>query len=202
MFVDFTEMSGSYIYHLMTQTIIPRPIAWILTENTDATFNVAPFSYFTAVSSSPPLLMVSIGKKSDGTNKDTLVNIKRTGKAVIHIASMNELAMVNASSEELPANDSEVSRLHLKTEVLKGFSLPRLTSAPIAYACVLDEIKSLDTAPQQLVFLRVQSLYLNDDVVENHEGRLKINAHAVNPLARLGAGEYSGINNIVRKQRP
>src|SRR5690554_2150810 len=111
MFVDFTEMSGSYIYHLMTQTIIPRPIAWILTENTDATFNVAPFSYFTAVSSSPPLLMVSIGKKSDGTNKDTLVNIKRTGKAVIHIASMNELAMVNTSSEELPANDSEVSRL-------------------------------------------------------------------------------------------
>ncbi len=202
MIVDFTEMSGSRIYHLMTQTIIPRPIAWILTENTDTTFNVAPFSYFTAVSSSPALLMVSIGKKSDGTNKDTLVNIKRTGKAVIHIASMDDMDMLNASSAELPANDSEVSRLNLKTQVLEGFSLPRLTSAPIAYACVLDEIKSLDTAAQQLVFLRVQSLYLNDDVVENHEGRLKINAHAVNPLARLGAGEYSGINNIVRKQRP
>ena len=59
MYIDFSQWDPSAIYHLMTQTVVPRPIAWVLTESADQNFNLAPFSYFTAVSSHPPLLMIS-----------------------------------------------------------------------------------------------------------------------------------------------
>ena len=64
--LDFSTLSANQRYHLMTQTIIPRPIAWVLTDSNNGSFNLAPFSYFTAVSSAPPMLMLSVGKKPNG----------------------------------------------------------------------------------------------------------------------------------------
>jgi flavin reductase (DIM6/NTAB) family NADH-FMN oxidoreductase RutF len=60
--IDFNEIESKERYKLMAGNIIPRPIAWIVTEN-EGVLNVAPFSYFTGISSKPPLLMVSIGRK-------------------------------------------------------------------------------------------------------------------------------------------
>ncbi|HCH70255.1 MAG TPA: hypothetical protein DE042_07255, partial [Colwellia sp.] len=58
--LNFSEFSQNQRYHLMTQTIIPRPIAWALTDSNNGQLNLAPFSYFTAVSSAPPILMISV----------------------------------------------------------------------------------------------------------------------------------------------
>ena len=78
--LNFSDFSASQRYHLMTQTIIPRPIAWVLTDSSSNAekdnFNLAPFSYFTAVSSEPPILMLSVGKKPNGDDKDTLINVR------------------------------------------------------------------------------------------------------------------------------
>jgi flavin reductase (DIM6/NTAB) family NADH-FMN oxidoreductase RutF len=64
MHLDFSDFTAAQRYHLMTQTIIPRPIAWALTDSDNGSYNLAPFSYFTAVSSEPALLMLSVGKKA------------------------------------------------------------------------------------------------------------------------------------------
>ncbi len=53
-------LAPTQIYHLMTQTVVPRPIAWALTESSEKEYNLAPFSYFTPVSSNPPVLMLSV----------------------------------------------------------------------------------------------------------------------------------------------
>ena len=75
---SFSDLNPSERYHIMTQVVIPRPIAWVLTANdgdqsnhSSSRFNLAPFSYFNAISSDPPLVMMSIGKKPDGEEKDT-----------------------------------------------------------------------------------------------------------------------------------
>ena len=74
--IDASTLAPIQIYHLMTQTVIPRPIAWVLTESGEADYNLAPFSYFTPVSSNPPLLMFSVGKKPTGEIKDlSLIHI-------------------------------------------------------------------------------------------------------------------------------
>ena len=73
--LDFSQFNANQRYHLMTQTLIPRPIAWVLTDSGNDSLNLAPFSYFTPVSSNPALLMISVGLKPNGDKKDTLVNI-------------------------------------------------------------------------------------------------------------------------------
>ncbi len=73
--LQLSSISPTQIYHLMTQTIIPRPIAWVLTDSGEHNYNLAPFSYFTPVASNPPLLMFSVGKKPSGETKDTTRNV-------------------------------------------------------------------------------------------------------------------------------
>ena len=74
MIIQFADLKPLQRYHMMTQTIIPRPIAWVLTENDNGSSNLAPFSYFTALCSDPALVVLSIGKKPDGSLKDTRHN--------------------------------------------------------------------------------------------------------------------------------
>ena len=65
MYIDFGDMTPQQVYITMTQTVIPRPIAWVLSENADASLNLAPYSYFNAVSSDPALVMISAGVKPE-----------------------------------------------------------------------------------------------------------------------------------------
>ena len=100
--INFTNKPTREIYGLMTQTIIPRPIAWILTDNGDQSFNLAPFSFFNGVSSTPPLLSVSIGHKSDGTKKDTWLNIESRSHFIVHIPPAHLATSVTKTAEPLP----------------------------------------------------------------------------------------------------
>jgi flavin reductase (DIM6/NTAB) family NADH-FMN oxidoreductase RutF len=205
MLLDFSELSPNRVYHTVTQTLIPRPIAWVLTEGEQGQLNLAPFSYFTAVCSNPALLLVSIGKKADGSDKDTLANIKRSQRCVIHIASTTQLDELNGSSEELAAEISEVEKLGIKTEpfVEAEGGLPRLTDCTVAYDCSLYEVKEIGGLPQSLLLLEVHKAYIADSAcVTDAKGRLSIDACAINPLARLGVSEYASLGEVVEKKRP
>lgn len=201
--LDFSDFSASQRYHLMTQTIIPRPIAWTLTDSGDENYNLAPFSYFTAVSSEPALLMISVGKKPNGDNKDTLTNILKNKKMVIHIASADQAELVTKTAATLAHGESELADSGLTTTAFNGFSLPRLAQCDIAYGCELYEIKELGDVPQTLIFVEVKQLYLSDTVVsQDAKDRLSITADKVKPLARLGGGEYASITAPFSIQRP
>jgi len=214
--INFSDYSANQRYHLMTQTIIPRPIAWVLTDsssgnsgdiykNSENQLNLAPFSYFTAISSEPALLMLSVGKKPNGDIKDTLRNVMKTKKMVIHIAGENMAELVTQTAASLAHGDSELANINdkiLNTVPFEGFSLPRIAQCDIAYACELYEIKEIGNVPQTLIFVEVKQLYISSKVTTENDGRVKIHAESVNPLARLGANEYSGITPPFKKVRP
>ena len=67
MYISLDQLSPDKIYFTMTQVVIPRPVAWVLTDNGNHTFNLAPYSYFNAICSEPPLILISAGKKPDGS---------------------------------------------------------------------------------------------------------------------------------------
>lgn len=201
--LDFSDFSSSERYHLMTQTIIPRPIAWALTDSENGSFNLAPFSYFTAVSSKPALLMLSVGKKSNGDRKDTLTNIINNNRVVIHIASTEQAELVTQTAKTLAHGESELLDSGLTTTDFEHFPLPRLTTCELAFGCELYEIKELGDAQQTLIFVEIKQLYLSDRVVtKDEQGRLKIDAAKIAPLARLGGGEYAPIAHPFTLQRP
>ena len=201
--LNIAEFSPNQRYHLMTQTIIPRPIAWALTDSGNSSFNLAPFSYFTAVSSAPPILMLSVGKKPNGDSKDTLVNIINNKKVVIHIASAQHAALVTQTSQTLAHGESELTEAKIATTEFVGFSLPRIAQCDIAYGCELYEIKELGDVPQSLIFVEVKQVYINDKVADiDNKQRIKVHADKISPLSRLGGGEYATIDKPFEIKRP
>lgn len=203
MHIDFSGLSPGQIYFTMIQTLVPRPIAWVLSENAAGDFNLAPFSYFNAVCSDPPLIMLSIGRKPDGDPKDTRVNIEQRGHFVVHIAHRELARAVTESSATLAYGDSEVARLGLATVPFDGSPLPRLADCRVAYACERYEIREIGNARQTLLLGRVNSLYVDDAAVTTDaKGRTKIDATRLDPLGRLGGSEYSTMEGVISIPRP
>jgi len=180
----------------MIQTIIPRPIAWVLTTNqgTASTgYNLAPFSYFAPISSSPPVLLFSVGQKPDGNPKDTLTNIEAGSEFIVHIASSDLAPQVNESAAGLPYGQSELDDLDLKLTNVSGWGMPRLEAAKVAFNCQRFDITPIRESIQTLVLGKITGAYIEDSLVSSEENRLQIDASKIDPLARLGGTNYTSI---------
>ena len=206
MHIDLTNKSSAEIYHLLTQSVIPRPIAWILSANepgTEEPFNLAPFSFFNALASDPPTLIASIGKKPTGDEKDTRTNLVEGALCVVHIPQVSDMQAVSESSKTLSYGDSELNEANLKTCAFDGFALPRLAGCPIAFGCKVAKVIEWGAAPQALILLEITDAFIDDAVcMLDEKGRVRIDAAALNPLARLGANQYAALGDILTLSRP
>jgi len=200
--IELSTLAPTQIYHLMTQTVIPRPIAWVLTDSEQDNYNLAPFSYFTAVSSNPPLLMFSVGKKPSGEVKDTTRNVLETGKMVIHIAHHDSANDVTQTAATLEHGESEIEATGIELTDFDGFDLPRVKDCPIAFACKLYEVKEIGETPQSLIFAEIEKVYIAPEVIGERSDRLVVDALKVNPLSRLGGSQYATLNNVFSVARP
>ena len=201
--IDLNRLAADQVYFTMIQTLVPRPIAWVLSSNENGSYNLAPFSYFNAVASNPPLVMISLGKKPDGTPKDTRVNIESRRHFVIHLPHRALLEVMNESAITLPAGASELDHLGLTTEPFPGSPVPRIRGTRIAYACELYEVHEIGATPQALILGRVNQIYVDDSIVEQDaKGRLKVHADRFDPVSRLGASEYMSAGEVLVRRRP
>ncbi len=202
MFVDFTQFTGNQAYFALTQSVIPRPIAWVLSDSGEGSYNLAPYSFFNAICGEPPLVMISVGRKAGGERKDTWVNIQERGEFVIHILPREMASVMVASSATLPHGDSELTRLDLKTAAVSGQRLPRVVGPRLAMFCTLHQIIEVGDGPQGLILGRVSGMYVDDAAGSVTAGRLMIDAAKVDPVARLGGIEYSLFGEIQKYERP
>lgn len=201
MHIDMSTLKPVQAYALMTQTVIPRPVAWILTQNDDQSYNLAPFSYFNGLASDPPMIMISFGLAPNGSLKDTRANIEARREFIVHIAHREMATAMTKSSATMPRNESEVDMLNLDLADMPGSELPRLADCRIAYACEYDSIHMIKD--QAIVFATLKHLYAADSVVgEDAKGRVCINAVDVDPVGRLGGGEYFGAGELIYVERP
>lgn len=206
--INFSGLSGNERYHLMTQVIIPRPIAWVLSDNGKSgegspSYNLAPFSYFNAVSSEPPLVMISAGSKPSGEVKDTRANILSQKHCVIHIPSATDAQAVTQSSETLPHGDSEIDRLKLQLVNEPGWSLPRLADCHIAMAAAFYDVTEIGPNKQAIIFCELEKIYISDHVGSTDEkDRVRVDASLLSPLSRLGSSEYAELGKVFGLARP
>ena len=202
MLIDFATLSPNQVYHAMIQSVVPRPIAWVLSENDNDSFNLAPFSYFNAVASDPPLLMFSVGPKPGGGLKDTTINIRDRQRFVVHIASKALAPSLNTTSAGLEYGQSELTLAGLESTEFGTFELPRIQRAPIAFACQLHKIDTIGNAPMSLIFGEVKQAYFSDELIEQQGNRLQVQANKLDPLARLGGSDYADLGDIFTLPRP
>lgn len=190
MFITFQDITTSERYHLMANAVIPRPIAWVVTEG--EVLNIAPFSYFTPLSSEPATLMVSIGHRPDGRPKDTLRNLRETKKCVVCIVDEGHFEAMHMSSKSLEASQSELEVFDIPTEDILDTFPPVPKGIKVAFFCeYLQEVdlKGSKTIP---VIVEIQHLYLNDEIISDQE---KINLE-FSGIARVGR-RYASTDKII-----
>ena len=182
MLIDYSDKELTQRYQLMAQTIIPRPIAWIVTENEDGILNIAPFSYFMGLSSEPPTMIVSIGHKSDASEKDTLRNLRRYKRCTICMIDESFLQQMHFSSKELEHTVSESELFDIKTEkVLDNFP-PLVKGVPSAFFCELYQEIDLKGSKTIPLVVEIKSQYIDENIITDTE---KITLD-YEPLARVG----------------
>lgn len=215
MHIDFNQLEPVQRYFAMVQAIIPRPIAWVLSDNglnpsqignPNDNYNLAPFSFFTAICSDPPLLLFSSGKKAVGSEagqiKDTCRNIQERRRFVVHIASTGQMENMAQTAATLDHGESEVVKAGLETVPFEEFDLPRLSCCKIALGCQLYRIDEIGNSPQSVVYGQIEKMFIDDELIENNESRLVLNPQKLDPLSRLGGNDYSGLGGILQVARP
>jgi flavin reductase (DIM6/NTAB) family NADH-FMN oxidoreductase RutF len=184
MLKEYNTLTSEEIYKLMSQTVIPRPIAWIVTEN-EGLLNVAPFSYFIPLSSKPPIVIVSIGHKQDNSPKDTLANIRKTKKATICFVNEENLEAMKLSANPLAKDESEIKTYNIKTKTVLEDYPPIVSSSKTALFC--DYSQELDLGGKTVpILLEVKSQYFENGVLnENGDVILDNIARVGKEFARL-----------------
>ena len=210
MLVDLEGMSAAAVYHLMTQVIVPRPIAWVVSDNgsdaaDDARWNVAPFSYFNAVASDPPTVMFSVGARERAGGpagvKDTLANVSARAEHTIALPNREQLDAVEATSTEVPYGQSEFALAGLGP-VAWGWPVPRPSGVRVALGCTVESLIPIAEGPQRVVLARVHRIWVDDAAVsEDARGRAHIDPTMLDPLLRLGAGSYARMGPTMRPER-
>jgi len=172
--IEFNKIESKERYKLMAGNIIPRPIAWIVTEN-NGIINVAPFSYFTGVSSKPPLLMVSIGRKKPTIDeaKDTFKNIKETKKATVCLVPIELYEKMDKTGEVLPYGVSEAEEFDIELEKIDDNFPPIVKGCKRAFLTDLYGTFENDEMATIPFFLKIEKMYI--------EGEFE-------PVARVGKG--------------
>ena len=165
MLIDFKDQASSERYKLMSQLVIPRPIAWIVTEG--KVVNIAPFSYFTPLSSEPAAMVVSIGHRIDGTPKDTLRNLRESKKCVLCMTDESMLDMMHLSSKGLDSTQSEAEVFDIPTKKILDTFPPMIEGIHAAFFCeYLQEVdlKGSKTIP---VILEIKHLYIDETIISD-----------------------------------
>ncbi len=175
------ETTASENYKLMSQTVIPRSIAWVVTEE-NGVINIAPFSYFTPLSSNPASVLISVGHRADGTPKDTLANLRKHQKCTICMVDESSLEKMHLSSKGVDKEISEAELFDIKTDKMFDDYPPLIEGVPCAYFCDLNQEIDLGESSTVPLVLNIKHIYLNDENITNKE-RLTI---AFNPVARIG----------------
>ena len=181
MLVDYTNTEMTENYKLMAQSIIPRPIAWVVTES-DGVVNVAPFSYFTGLSSNPPTMIFSVGHKSDGSPKDTLRNLREQRRCTVCMVKPEHLERMHLSSKEMQADRSEAERFDIPLKrIVDGFP-PMIEGVPTAFFCELYSEVDLGASKTIPLIVEIKQQYIDDEAISDKE-RMTIDFE---PVARVG----------------
>jgi flavin reductase (DIM6/NTAB) family NADH-FMN oxidoreductase RutF len=122
-------------YALLVSLITPRPIAWVTSLSLDGHLNAAPFSFFNALGSNPPIIGFCPGDRDDGQPKDTARNVRAQHEFVVNMVDETVAKAMNATSASLPYGQNELEAAGLTTAPSSSVKPPRFTEAPASLEC-------------------------------------------------------------------
>lgn len=194
---DLTEREN---HKLLIGSIVPRPVALVTTRSENGIVNIAPFSYFSIVSSNPPIISLAIQRKMHEL-KDTAANLLTTKEAVIHILDEDNVADGNQTAATLPREESELTRTTFSTEDAQIVKVPVLRESKIRFETELYqhiEIKENEQITADLLLLKIKHYQVDESIYD--DGRILI--EKLKPVSRLAGNNYAKIGEIFTLVRP
>jgi flavin reductase (DIM6/NTAB) family NADH-FMN oxidoreductase RutF len=178
--IDPSLQSHADNYKILTNLVVPRPIAWVTTLSATGTVNLAPFSFFNAVGSDPLYVIVSVGRRDTGEPKDTAKNIHATDEFVVNLVTEDLFAAMNISAADFPPDQSELTAAGLEAAPSVRVKPPRLAQSQASLECKLFKAEPL--GPNTLFIGEVVMFHVADHLVGP---RFHIEKFA--PIGRLGS---------------
>jgi flavin reductase (DIM6/NTAB) family NADH-FMN oxidoreductase RutF len=170
--------------------VAPRPIAWVSTRASMGD-NLAPYSFFNAITDSPPQVMFS------GGVKDSITNAQETGVFAINIVEAAMFEVMSATSATLPRGTDEFVHCNVPKAECNGINCPRVANAPATLECHVVQLVPLKGG-DCMVIGEVTGVHLRDDCVVNGHFDLT----RFQPMARLGYMDYARITELITLPRP
>lgn len=166
-------------YKLLTNLVVPRPIAWVTSQNELGVVNLAPFSFFNAVGSNPLYIIISIGLNEAGEAKDTARNILASREFVVNMVTEELFDAMNISAADFPFGASELEAAGLHAAPSLKITPPRVAEAKASMECKLHGAQALGA--NTLIIGEVVMFHIADDLIGEN---LYINNFS--PVGRLG----------------
>lgn len=182
MLFDIDALDAPRSYKLLTATVVPRPIAWVVSADAAGTVNAAPFSFFNCFGGHPPLVALGIGRRRGGP-KDTLANIEARGEFVVNLVPAALAEAMNLTATDFPPEFDELAVAGLATLPCRKVAVPRIAESPVALECRLQQRIDIDAA-SQLVLARVVAVHVRDDAVLD-AGRCHIDTARLDLVGRM-----------------
>ncbi len=198
--IDPSGLEPRQRYRLLSSLVVPRPIAWISTRSPEGRRNLAPFSYFNALSASPMLVGASIGRRRAGV-KDTLANIRETGVFAVNLVGERQLDVMVRSSAEWPPDVDEFHEAGVSVADASRVDVPIVADAVATFECRLFRDVDLTPAPNVLVIGEVLAVRLGHGLTWDPES-FHVDVGSLRPVGRLGMDEYTSLGTVHRIPRP
>lgn len=198
------ELSKKQQYKFLSGSIVPRPIAWVTTQNdASGVVNAAPFSFFSAASSELPLITLAILRKQ-GHMKDTARNILQNQELVIHLVDDEVLIEMNQTAASLPADESELLSNQIETVASRSVAVPGIKKAKLRMEARLYQHVPIQDREgntfTDLIIAEVTDFHFNEAIFDSEKEYIL--PDKLHPIARLAGNNYAPIDHIIELERP
>ena len=203
--LDPTQIAVTDIYKLMIGMIVPRPIAFVSSVDLACVRNLAPFSYFTACSSNPPVVCFCTAvRNAPRPYKDTLLNIEATGEFVVNIVSEEFAEQMNLCSADAPPEIDEFELSGLTAMASDLVKPPRVAESKVQMECRLHQIVVVSEKPGGgiLVLGEVLRFHVLESLFDDQQKSYKIDPDKLNAIGRMGGPAYTRTRDRFEMQRP
>lgn len=178
------------LHQFILGAVSPRPIAFASTIDDNGVANIAPYSFFNAFSSNPPILVFSSNRRvEDNTTKDTLRNIMNNGEVVINAVNYAIVRQMAIAGISYPADVSEFAKsglTPLASEAVRPF---RIKESPVHFECKVDNVITLgdEGGAGHLIVCNVVRVHVAEEVIDE---RGRIDPHKIDLVGRMGRAYY------------
>lgn len=166
MLFDFDQLPARERYKLAVSCVVPRPIAWVVSQDHDGIVNAAPYSFFNVFSEDPLVLAIGCGPGKPG-GKDTLRNIKALGQFVVCLVRESLAEQMNITAVDFDAEVDELKEAGLSAAASTKVTPPRIAESPVAFEC--ETFQLIEIGPHTLVLGKAVAMHIHDDCVMDAE---------------------------------